>query len=568
MISGDPRVFEKIKDNQKDKAIFIPTRMGRPLKASIETLSQTTIDKARMVRASKIAYESGFRKAQAYLDSQQIPWDIDVPLSSRASLVLLGEEGEVKIAYRGTKIRDINDVTADAQILTGTEESNPEFISAEEQLRLVTERYGPPSELIGYSLGGAKAITLGSKANIDTTTFNPFLGKTLVSGKGKGRHQLFRTTEDFASIGIGLAPKKSNWKVDSILPHQDRLNPIEAHELENFSEVSARRPGNTEILMRGVQRQGTKTGELELLHSITEAQQGGLSFTEWVHEFNSRTGQDTSSDGSQLRGNRMHRQSKWSKYWEESKNQQGDSRPAFTSAEEAHFDSIGDTTSTYDPHVKPSERVNFRNKPPKVREAIVAEEHAKLRTLMKAVDMHAAPYEAAVNPLKRAAHPTGIVTAMFGGLVAHELMDVVIDPNHKIQETPRVGLEGLMAGVSTEMSAAALAGTALTAAGTGVGAVAGATSYLAAHATYKGVRGGLQKLDENNNYLQDDAKDELSDVAAGAVGGATAAATAIAGAALLGTEIGALGGPMGLALGAGIGSLIGLGGWLIGTMFD
>ena len=62
MISGDPRVFKKQKDNQKDKAIFILTRMGRPLKPSIETLGQATIDKARMVRASKIAYESGFQK--------------------------------------------------------------------------------------------------------------------------------------------------------------------------------------------------------------------------------------------------------------------------------------------------------------------------------------------------------------------------------------------------------------------------------------------------------------------------------------------------------------------------
>ena len=118
--------------------------------------------------------------------------------------------------------------------------------------------------------------------------------------------------------------------MDSIHPHQDKLNPVEAHELENFSETSARRPGHTETMMRAVQRQGQKTGEMELLDAINAAQEQGKSFTEFVHEFNGGTGSDTTVDGLSLAGSRMHRESKWAKYWEETKNEVGSSSPTFT----------------------------------------------------------------------------------------------------------------------------------------------------------------------------------------------------------------------------------------------
>ena len=161
-----------------------------------------------MVKASKIAYEESFTAAQNYLDKQGIPYDIDTALSSKESLVLLGDDG-VKIAYRGTKIRNISDVSADAAIAVGAEQHHPQFKTAEEQLRLVTQKYGAPNELIGYSLGGNKAILLGDANGIPSTTFNPFLGKSLVSSSSEVPHTILRTTEDFASLGIGMAKGKA-----------------------------------------------------------------------------------------------------------------------------------------------------------------------------------------------------------------------------------------------------------------------------------------------------------------------------------------------------------------------
>eukprot|EP00966_Prymnesium_polylepis_P253314 5854747-Prymnesium_polylepis.1 len=100
-----------------------------------------------MVKASRIAYEKDFKAAQTYLDEQGIPYDIDTSLSSKESLVLIGDDG-VKISYRGTHIKNVADVSADAAIAAGVESHHPQFQSAEEQFNLVTEKYGVPNELL------------------------------------------------------------------------------------------------------------------------------------------------------------------------------------------------------------------------------------------------------------------------------------------------------------------------------------------------------------------------------------------------------------------------------------
>ena len=65
-------------------------RLTRPLRPTIKDLTQSQMEKARMVKASKIAYEESFTAAQSYIDKQGIPYDIDTALSSKESLVLLG----------------------------------------------------------------------------------------------------------------------------------------------------------------------------------------------------------------------------------------------------------------------------------------------------------------------------------------------------------------------------------------------------------------------------------------------------------------------------------------------
>ena len=531
----------------------IPLRI-RPLKPTLKDMPKDQIQKAKMVKASKIAYESGFDDAQSYLDKNGIPYDIDKTLSSKESLVLLGDD--VKIAYRGTKIKNIKDVRADAEIVAGNEANNPEFKSAEEQLKIVSEKYGAPSELIGYSLGGNKAMFLGNKAKIPTTTFNPFIGKNLVNSKS-GDHTIFRTTEDFASLGIGLT--NSKWKVSSILPHKDKLNPFEAHKLENFTESSSRRPGHTETMLQSVNSHGMKVGELELIHEIKAAQEKGLTFTEFVHDFNGGTGSDTNVDGSKLSGSRMHTESKFVKYWEEAKSEGSSSSP-FTEEEMSHFDSIETSESTYRNVLRPKQREAFRNSSPSERLKLISKEHSTLETLADAVNTHTEPYKASASMLKRSIHPSNLATGIVGGVAASTLMNT-IDKDHKISELPREGIEGSIAGITTEMGAAALAETALSASTLGVGALAGGASYLAGNESTKLITKGLESA-----HVDHDVSEALGSTAGGAIGGGVAAGAAIGGAALMGTEIGSMGGPVGMAIGAGVGSLFGIGGYLLGKL--
>ena len=560
--SGDLRSTATAGQERKSKPNDITPhsgsfRIAQPLKPSIRDLSQEQMNKAKMVKASRIAYEKDFEAAQTYLDNEGIAYDIDVELSSKESLVLIGDD-DVKISYRGTKISNATDVTADAAIAVGVEQHHPTFKTAEEQLNLVTEKYGVPNELLGYSLGGNKAITMGNLKGIDTTTFNPFLGKNLLASKSEATHSILRTTEDFASLGIGLT--RGNWEVNSILPHQDKLNPVEAHELENFTETSARRPGQTETLLRAVHQAGQKAGELELMDAMKTSQERGQSFTEFVHEFNSGTGQDTTSDGTRLAGTRMHRNSKWVKYWEEAKGV-GSSDAAFTAQEQAHFDSIPESDAVYDPAIRPKSRAEFNAKSAPERSKAVAEAHEQLQTVAEAVNTHTEPYKASANLLKRAIHPTNLATGLGGGIAASALMDQV-DKDHHIEETTRTGMEGATAGVMAEMGAAALAGTALTASGAGIAAVAGGASYIAGSKTTEGVTKGLEGIGVDQNVSEG-----VGAITGGAVGGGVAAGTAIGGAALLGAEIGELGGPFGVAAGAAVGSVVGAAGWLVGKMF-
>jgi len=201
-------------------------RLPNPLKPTIEELTPQQIAKARMVKASRIAYEEDFAAAQQYLDDHGVPFDIDESLSSKQSLVLTGDDGAI-VAYRGTKIQRHQDVTADAAVVAGVEAHHPQVKNADQHRRPVTEKYGAPSELVAFSLGGAKAIALGSKHGIDTTSFNPLVGRAAFSSKSsEATHSIIRTTEDPISLGVGVARGRSDFKVQSILPHEDKLNQI------------------------------------------------------------------------------------------------------------------------------------------------------------------------------------------------------------------------------------------------------------------------------------------------------------------------------------------------------
>ena len=536
-------------------------RLSRPLRPTIDTLSHEQISKAKMVRASRIAYEKDYAAAQKFLDDNAIAYDIDERLSTKESLVL-HSENDVKVAYRGTKWGSAADITLDAAIAVGVEEHHPNMKSSEHQLLRVTEKYGAPSELVGFSLGGGKALSLGEKFSISTTVFNPFIGKSLIQGSNVGSetHHIIRTTEDPVSLGIGLKRGQKNWKVESILPHHDKLNIAEAHRLSNFTDSSERRAGHTETMLKDVHLQGQKAGELEMLDSIKTSQENGKSFTEWLHDFNNKSGQDTNSEGTRLSGSRMHRNSRHVKAWDQAKNI-GSSQKPFTTDELAHFDSVGEKNASYsDAHSKQT-REKFLSKSPAERRVAINEAHEKLAKVAEVANTHTEMHTATSNLIKRAIHPTSLSTGLGAGIAASILVNQ-IDPNHQINEPARLLGEGAISGVGAELGMAALAGTVVSAGTLGIAGVAGGASYIAGAGA-----GSLTTHLMENAHVDENVSEAVGSSVGGAVGGGVAAGVGILGAMATGAEIGSFGGPVGLAVGAGVGTIVGLAGWGFGKLF-
>lgn len=517
---------------------YKPPRVQSPLEPTHKGLDAESVMKAKLVEASKIAYESGFNEAQSYIDEQGLGHSIDTLLSDKDSLVLLGDDDRVRVAYRGTDLSNMTDVSADAAVAVGLEKTHPSFKNAEAQLAAAQRRYGGVDELIGFSLGGSKAVSLGSSRGIATTTYNPFLGAGQLAPTRGVRHTVWRTTEDFASVGVAAG---GSFQVKSIHPHVDKLSPIESHSLTNFTQLSDRRPGITQELAEKVRTQGQRAGEFELLDEMSRSED---NFTRFLHKFNGKNGVD--SDGVNLLGKRNNPDSKMVRYWKEAgKN--------FSPAEDAHIQRNPSSKGVLDA-TTPQERAAFLKKID--RTSHITKEHARLKTAAQALDAHTRPHVSAQNLLKRMAHPTTLGLGLGAGAVAGLALDPVLP------DVAKAPVEGGFAGVLAEGAAARLAGRAITGASlVGVGGVAGVASAVAGVAVDAGVEATAHALGAS-----DDVSSALGQTSGAAVAGAVGIGAAAGMASLAGAEVGAFAGPLGVAAGASVGAAIGLGGWLIGKL--
>tara|TARA_R100000084_G_C4616242_1_gene130684 strand:+ start:144 stop:905 length:762 start_codon:yes stop_codon:yes gene_type:complete len=160
--------------------------LTKNIKPNTDSLSDEVIDKARMVKASSIAYDTDFNQAQMYLDQNDIPYIIDEELSNSEGLVLHNPATkDTKLAFRGTKFTSAEDLYTDGLIATGYEDGTKQFSNAREQAQKALTKYGSkPSEALGYSKGGALAIDVADFAGIpESTTFNAFIGYSSIGNK-------------------------------------------------------------------------------------------------------------------------------------------------------------------------------------------------------------------------------------------------------------------------------------------------------------------------------------------------------------------------------------------------
>jgi len=261
------------KEEQKDQiGRYTLTKNVTP---NITELDEATIAKAKMVKASSIAYDTDFNQAQMFLDQNEIPYIIDTELSNPEGLVLHNPEtADTKLAFRGTKFTSAEDLYTDGLILTGNEDGARQITEARNQVAQAKTKYGAlPSETLGYSKGAHMAIDVADYTGIpESTTFNAFLGAGAINNKPTSTiHNLYRTTEDIPSILVGFKNNLENFRVNVIRPLYDSLDIRKAHDLNNFLSNKKRATRSTlEDLSTELGEAGARHGEADMLQTQKE----------------------------------------------------------------------------------------------------------------------------------------------------------------------------------------------------------------------------------------------------------------------------------------------------------
>ena len=281
-------------------------QLARALQPNTESLSPKEIIRAKLAQASKLGYmnDDNFGSAQDYLDSMGDTngYTIDKNLSTKEGIVVRTPEGTTEIHYRGSQILDkpsLSDMKTNFKIATGFESEDAQFIQAKQQYDGAINEYGSVEHFGGFSKGGAKALYMGQKYDVPSTTFNPFIGTKTARGitNTTQEHTIIRTTGDSPSLGLMVSSNANheNWNVKAIRPLKKNvsLNPIknmyDAHRLDNMT--TPRNTGNVSndpttvenLMFKQMKLLGQK-GKYETLHDIGKAVDSGKTYSEFIQD--------------------------------------------------------------------------------------------------------------------------------------------------------------------------------------------------------------------------------------------------------------------------------------------
>ena len=524
-------------------------------------MSDGEIAKARIVKASAIAHDSDLLRAQEYLDSDPRTkgWKIDGTLSNADHLVVVKGDS-IKVAFRGTKWRNINDLVTNASNAVDRDMMAPQNRKGAQVIEDILAKYGErPNELLGYSKGGNSALNIGDISEIPSTVFNPSIGPKQITSTSKVPHTIINTVDDPISIATYLR-KKQNYSIKRIRSIRGE-NPLAQHKLSNFTQRGPNQPNGLEKLSHELIGRGQNLGHVETYDAMRQGVENGQTFTQALDEFNRTQGNvqrvDVTPDGGL--GERIHRSAPTVRYWM-------DAGGSFTPREEAHLRmqpapkkvpisaearSMGITDGDT---ILPSQKA-LMNRSPESRKAFVEQKRSDFKQGVDALNVKTN----VLHEHMKAAMPTseGLGAGLVTGFAADKTIDA-IDPDHKLSQ---VGDEALKGGLSG-LGSAAILGTAAApeVAGGGAAWVAGTES---AKAITKGTH-----------------SEAAGTVLGGAIGGATAVATAgtmaaagtvaaaVAGGAELGTALGSVVPGVGNLIGLGVGATVGAAIGGIGYLFS
>lgn len=302
-LSGDGE-----EEDKEHKEHFIKgLQLARALQPNTENLTPIERVRAKITHASKIGYlnDDNFQKAQDYLtqNPDTTGYIIDKELSTPEGLVVRTPTGETEIHYRSSQFTGTpskTDLQTNFRIITGFENEDPQFIQAKNQYEQAVNKYGSVEHFSGASKGGGKAIYMGQKYDIPSTTFNPLIGTKTARGitNTTQEHTIIRTTGDPTSLPLAVSSNANheNWNVKALRPLKKNvgLNPIknayDAHKHDNFTEP--RNPNNVsmdatslEIYPLKIAGLSSQLQQYQTLNEMkTEYIEKGKSFSDYIFD--------------------------------------------------------------------------------------------------------------------------------------------------------------------------------------------------------------------------------------------------------------------------------------------
>ena len=219
------------------------TKFTRMTGKQVTDISPSARDHMGLVMASKIGNRYGINEAEEYFrDNFGSRFKIDRELSDEDGLVAYNPEtNEARLGFRGTdpKKSMFKDMSAWAEGYLNINPSHPHFTKAEEMFNKANAKYNVKG-ITGYSLGGAKALHLGTKYNVNTRVFNPLVGTQIMkrAGNNTAIHKIYRTESDIATHGtLGESEVPKNVKIYTV-SSEPTLHPIRPHLPHTFLHKS------------------------------------------------------------------------------------------------------------------------------------------------------------------------------------------------------------------------------------------------------------------------------------------------------------------------------------------
>lgn len=159
---------------------------------------------------------------------------LDKELSTKKNSVFVDSNtGEVVIAYKGTNPTNKEDLYDDLQIVLSREDSTSRFQKANDLYTKVEAKYGKENvRIAGHSLGGAIAMYVGERNDVESHSFNPAISALRAMrthGSNTKTSYVYRTKGDPVSVGAHLNAD-SNRRVIQV----EQKDVLDTHSIDNF----------------------------------------------------------------------------------------------------------------------------------------------------------------------------------------------------------------------------------------------------------------------------------------------------------------------------------------------